>query len=94
MIRIANLAAVSLSLVFAQGAFAAQDTGLGYDPDHQFGYARPVAGTTDMTTASTSRSIGFEVDYVYGSDARMAKPAPEMLSTVQQRDALGAQPGA
>lgn len=87
--KLATFAALSTSLVSA-GAFAAQDPAFGFDPYHQFGYSRNVASGTGAEIAPAP--IGYEVYYVYGSDARM--PKQQVLSLNQLRDILGQQPGA
>lgn len=91
---------LTLSLVAAQRTLAAQDPALGYDPFHQFGYERPVAATKESgdTTALYKRVVPqmprYEVDYVYGSDARQFARSGPTQTVLQIRDALGEQAGA
>jgi hypothetical protein len=88
--KLAAFAALSTSLASAS-AFAAQDPAFGVDPFHQFGYERSFAAGT--SEGITPKRIGYEVYYVYGSDARM--PKEQMMLMLQQlRDILGEQPGA
>jgi hypothetical protein len=89
---------LSASLFAAQGALAAQDPAFGYDPFHQFGYERPVANVSTapsgMFKSTPPQIAGQEVDYVYGSDARMIKKPGMPQTALQLRDALGRQSGA
>jgi len=92
---------LSASLFAAQGALASQDSAFGYDAFHQFGYGRPVAAARADTSADTSRLFkstppqiaGQEVDYVYGSDARVIANPGTPQTALQVRDALGHQAG-
>jgi hypothetical protein len=99
MTRTALVAAfgISASIVGAPGALAAQDPAFGYDAFHQFGYERAAVATVD-TSHLYKRVMpqlpGYEVDYVYGSDARAIARSGTTQTAMQIRDALGVQPGA
>jgi hypothetical protein len=88
---------ISASLVGAQGALAAQDQAFGYDAFYQFGYERAAVATVDTShlyKPVTPQLPGYEVDYVYGSDARAIAGSGTTQTAMQIRDALGVQSGA
>jgi hypothetical protein len=86
---IAAVLAVSGSL------FAAQAFANGNDVWYQFGYDRHAGKTVSAATQSApvASYVGYDVDYVFGSNARIVKDQP-VQSALQIRDALGAQAGA
>jgi hypothetical protein len=89
----------SASILAAQGALAGQDQAFGYDAFYQFGYERPIAAADSRDTSHLYKSAapqmpGYEVDYVYGSDARAIASSGSTVTAMQIRDALGEQAGA
>jgi hypothetical protein len=94
---IALVFGLSASLLAMQGALGSQDPALGYDPFHQFGYDRPAhlpTGTGDLFRSGALLLPGYEIDYVYGSDARAIAAGGTTRTAMQLRDALGEQAGA
>jgi len=91
--NIAILLTVSGSLFAAQGALASQDPAFGYDPFYQFGFARNIEASAPTSTSAASNYIGYDADYVYGSNARVTKQE-RVLNVMQVRDILGVQAGA
>lgn len=88
---------ISAAVFSAHGAIAAQDPAFGYDAFHQFGYERQVAAAVDTSHLYKSTAVplpGFEVDYVYGSEARALARSSATQTVMDVRDALGSQPGA
>lgn len=87
---------LAIALAISGSVFAAHASAAGFDPWYQFGFDRH-AGATAVAAPSISRTttayIGYDVDYRFGSDARMIELQPAR-SALQLRDALGVQPGA
>jgi hypothetical protein len=84
-------------LAVSGSLFAAQAFANGNDVWYQFGYDRHAGKTVTapaaIKSAPVASYIGYDVDYVFGSNARMVKDQP-VQSALQIRDALGMQAGA